>query len=272
MRENNPWGDPVMLSDPLSALLAELCTKFSAGPGLNYSHLKTICNLGSLTHLRLDLAQGPPPNKMHKKLLDDLTAFPKLTNLMLGYLAVPPAAMSKLAPLCLLTELCIGAALRTTQDFSNLTQVKFLGFSQHQQACVPVKLPEGKNVALKQLNLLTHVHLFGLSNATNIESIAVCDCQHTLGTVQWPQSLPCLKEIFFGYPHIPEPFTALPEQWQFYTGLQTLCTPAFAAADLPSWFTALQCLKCVEMKTLSWTLSRRPFQSCCSYRSYTCQV
>ncbi len=198
-----------------------------AGPGLEWGQLALMSSFSQLTVLDLDL--GPSTSNSYKDshewLLPDVATLPRLEQLILQQLAIRPKSFSVLSELTTLRLLHVISSVRSTQDFSCLPQITSLHFCQASQKLGTIKLPQGGLVALKVLNLNSCCRAKGLDAATQLPAIQFSGYQYQRVTVQWPTSLPHLQEIFVSGWTLHGLCHALPEQWQHYTSLTTICLP-----------------------------------------------
>jgi len=233
-----------------------------AGPGLGWEHLALMGYFSRLTVLDLEL--GPSTsnsyNDSHEWLLPDVASLPRLEHLILKRLAVRPTSLSVLSELATLRLLHVISSVQSVQDFSCLPQVMSLQFCQASHKLVTIKMPQGDLVALKVLNLNSPCRVMGLDAAKQLTAIQVSQFQYQNGTMQRPTSLPHLQEIFVSGFYLDGICHALPEQWQLYTSLISICLPPVESPDLPEWFPVLHKLDYLEMKDSKFDL----FPNCLS--------
>lgn len=233
-----------------------------AGPGLEWEQLALMSCLSRLTVLDLDL--GPSTSNSYKDshewLLFDVATLPSLEQLILQQLAVQPMSLSLLSELTTLRLLYVISSVRSAQDFSCLPQITSLQFCQASHKLVTITLPQGDLVALKVLNLNSCCRVMGLDAATQLTAIQVSGYQYSHGTVQWPTSLPHLQNFFVSGVNFHGLCQALPEQWQHYINLITICLLPVESPGLPEWFSVFQKLDYLEIYESKFDL----FPSCLS--------
>jgi len=247
----------------------DTCTQLMAGPGLELEQLALMCTFSRLTVLDLDL--GPSTsnsyNESHEWLLFDVATLPRLEQLILQQLAVRPMSLSVLSELTTLRLLYVISSVGSAQDFSCLPQITSLQFCQASHKLVTITLPQGDLVALKVLNLNSCCRVMGLDAATQLTAIQVSGYQYSHGTVQWPTSLPHLQEILVSGSNLRGLCHALPEQWQHYTNLITICLPPVESPGLPEWFSVLQKLDYLEIYESKFGLFPNCLSQLCGLKS-----
>lgn len=225
-----------------------------AGPVLlTPDHMDALCSLTRLKFLELEsnMNYTQPPVVVFPGLPQDMT---KLTQLQTLTALCFPALPDGFSSLRHLNRVYLAPAGSMPHDASTHTQLTEIHIGTRYSTALPLALPAGPDVALKNLILQSNCSLQNLGDAQQLQSLEIVPA---LGLhMDWPASLPHLTRLIVDDPaelHGEEEVWGwLPDQWRNYTALQQLSIPDLVLEALPDWIVTLGDLRILEMQGISF--------------------
>ena len=158
--------------------------------------------------------------------------------------------MSDLSMLTSLRNLQINSIIEGTYDFQLCTQLTHLDFGASHDGSNTLLLPRDNSniVSLRTFKLTaSNCRVCNLAFATKLRVIDMSPVTFSNSHIDWPVSLPKLKEFRGDLEDVGHPISRLPHEWLGYSNLTHISLNTFTASDLPVWFTGLQNLRTLDL-------------------------